>query len=267
MESLVNVVAALLAVWSVWMAHRPPDRTHPWGHGKAEFVSAAVEGGLILAAAAAVIFKCVHELRTPADPIERVDLGMALLGGTVAVNGIVGTWLLRLGRRGGSAALEADGTHLLADAWTSGAAILSLVLVRNTGMAWIDPAVALVMAVWLVWNGWNVVRGSLGDLMDEQDQSDRSKVEAILQRHREGHAPGICGYSHVRSRHSGREHRIEFHVQLPSTTDLHTAHEIATELEREVAQALAGTAMAHVEPCTEGACARCHVGSRGSAVR
>jgi cation diffusion facilitator family transporter len=257
MESLVNVVAALLAVWSVWMAHRPADRTHPYGHGKAEFVSAAVEGGLILAAAGAVVFKCLHEFRSPADPIERVDLGMALLGGTVVVNGIVGTWLLRTGRRGGSAALEADGTHLLADAWTSGAAILSLVLVRNTGMAWIDPAIAMAMAAWLVWNGWIVVRHALGDLMDEQDQGDRSRVEAILQRHREGQAPAICGFSQVRSRHSGREHRIDFHVQLPSATDLHTAHEVASELEREVARALAGTAMAHVEPCADHACTRC----------
>jgi cation diffusion facilitator family transporter len=257
MESLVNVVAAILAVWSIWMAHRPPDRTHPYGHGKAEFVSAAVEGGLILAAAGAVVFKCIHEFRAPAEPIERIDLGMALLGGTVAVNGVVGTWLLQLGRRGGSVALQADGTHLLADAWTSGAAILSLVLVRNTGMGWVDPAIALLMAGWLVWNGWTVVRASLGNLMDEQDQGDRTQVEAILQRHREGRPPVICGFSHVRSRHSGREHRIEFHVQLPAATDLHTAHEISTELEREVAQALAGSAMAHAEPCVDQVCPRC----------
>jgi divalent metal cation (Fe/Co/Zn/Cd) transporter len=82
-------------------------------------------------------------------------------------------------------------------------------------------------------------------------------VEAILQRHREGRPPVICGFSHVRSRHSGREHRIEFHVQLPAATDLHTAHEISTELEREVAQALAGSAMAHAEPCVDQVCPRC----------
>ena len=257
MESLVNVVASLLAVWSVWMAHRPPDRTHPWGHGKAEFVSAAVEGGLILAAAGAVVFKCVHEFRAPPQPIERVDLGMALLGGTVLVNGFVGTWLLRLGRRGGSAALEADGTHLLADAWTSAAAMLSLLLVRNTGLGWIDPAIALLMAAWLVWNGWSVVRGSLGDLMDEQDQGDLTRVQGILQRHRDGTPPAICGFTQVRSRPSGREHRVEFNVQLPAGTDLHAAHEISTHLEREVAEALGGSAMAHAEPCTEPGCPRC----------
>lgn len=267
MESLVNVVASLLAVWSVWMAHRPPDLTHPWGHGKAEFVSAAVEGGLILAAAGAVVFKCVHEFRGSPDPIERVDLGMSLLGGTVVVNGIVGTWLLRLGRRGGSAALEADGTHLLADAWTSGAAMLSLMLVRNTGLSWIDPAIALAMSAWLVWNGWSVVRGSLGNLMDEQDQGDRTRVEGLLQRHREGEAPAICGFSHVRSRHSGREHRVEFHVQLPATTDLHAAHEVSTQLEREVEAALGGSAMAHAEPCTDGSCPRCRGGSTRSGLR
>lgn len=260
MESLVNVVASLLAVWSVWMAHRPADRTHPYGHGKAEFVSAAIEGGLVLAAAGAVAFKCVNDFGAPEQPLRSIDMGLLLLASTVLVNGVVGGWLLHLGKSGGSAALEADGIHLLSDAWTSGGAIISLILVRATGMQWIDPVIALLMAAWLVWCGWRVVRRSLGNLMDEQDLGDLDRVQKLLDRHCRdgGAAPRVCSFHKVRSRHSGREHWVDFHVQLPADTDLRTAHELATQLEDEIERTLGGTATAHAEPCKDAACTNCH---------
>jgi cation diffusion facilitator family transporter len=260
MESLVNVVASLLAVWSVWMAHRPADRTHPYGHGKAEFVSAAIEGGLVVAAAGAVAVKCVNDFGAPEQPLQNIDWGLLLLASTVLVNGVVGGWLLHLGKSGGSAALEADGIHLLSDAWTSGGAIISLILVRSTGMQWIDPVIALLMAVWLVWCGWRVVRRSLGNLMDEQDLGDLDRVQQLLDQHCRdgGTAPRVCSFHKVRSRHSGREHWVDFHVQLPASTDLHTAHELATQLEDEIERTLGGTATAHAEPCKDPACPNCH---------
>ena len=260
MESLVNVVASLLAVWSVWMAHRPADRTHPYGHGKAEFVSAAIEGGLVVAAAGAVAVKCVNDFGAPEQPLQNIDWGLLLLASTVLVNGVVGGWLLHLGKSGGSAALEADGIHLLSDAWTSGGAIISLILVRSTGMQWIDPVIALLMAVWLVWCGWRVVRRSLGNLMDEQDLGDLDRVQKLLDQHCRdgGTVPRVCSFHKVRSRHSGREHWVDFHVQLPASTDLHTAHELATRLEDEIERTLGGTATAHAEPCKDPACPNCH---------
>ena len=263
MESLVNVVAALLAVWSVWMAHRPADRTHPYGHGKAEFVSAAIEGGLVLAAAGAVAFKCVNDFGAAEQPLQSIDMGLLLLASTVLVNGVVGGWLLHLGKSGGSAALEADGIHLLSDAWTSGGAIISLILVRASGMQWIDPVIALLMAAWLVWCGWRVVRRSLGNLMDEQDLGDLDRVQKLLDQHCRdgGTVPRVCSFHKVRSRHSGREHWVDFHVQLPANTDLRTAHELATQLEDEIERTLGGTATAHAEPCKDAACTNCHRGA------
>jgi cation diffusion facilitator family transporter len=260
MESLVNVVASLLAVWSVWMAHRPADRTHPYGHGKAEFVSAAIEGGLVLAAAGAVAFKCVNDFGEAEQPLQSIDMGLLLLASTVLVNGVVGGWLLHLGKSGGSAALEADGIHLLSDAWTSGGAIISLILVRASGMQWIDPVIALLMAAWLVWCGWRVVRRSLGNLMDEQDLGDLDRVQKLLDQHCRdgGTVPRVCSFHKVRSRHSGREHWVDFHVQLPANTDLRTAHELATQLEDEIERTLGGTATAHAEPCKDAACTNCH---------
>jgi cation diffusion facilitator family transporter len=206
-----------------------------------------------------VAVKSVSDFGSGAEPLERIDAGVLLLVATVAVNGLVGGWLLHLGRTGGSAALEADGVHLLSDAWTSGAAIASLLLVRSTGLQWIDPVVALVMAAWLVWCGWRVVRRSLGNLMDEQDQGDLVRVQALLEAHcrDEGPEPRICSFHKVRSRHSGREHWVDFHVQLPAGTDLRTAHEQATRIEDEIEATLGGTATAHVEPCRSPECRRC----------
>ncbi len=261
LEGFVNVAASVLAVWSVWMAHRPADTTHPYGHGKAEFISAGVEGGLIVAAAGALVFKCVLDFRAGQTLIQEIDMGLMLLAGTAVVNGLVGGWLLRLSKVGGSAALEADGLHLLSDAWTTGAAMVSLILVRTTGVQWVDPLIAFLMSMWLIRCGWRVVRRSLGNLMDEQDQGDLARVEQLLRTHCKsgGGSPQICSFHKVRSRHSGREHWVDFHVQLPSSTDLHAAHTIATQLEEAIERNLGGTATAHTEPCDRATCERCRV--------
>ena len=143
---------------------------------------------------------------------------------------------------------------------TSGGAIISLILVRASGMQWIDPVIALLMAAWLVWCGWRVVRRSLGNLMDEQDLGDLDRVQKLLDQHCRdgGTVPRVCSFHKVRSRHSGREHWVDFHVQLPANTDLRTAHELATQLEDEIERTLGGTATAHAEPCKDAACTNCH---------
>jgi divalent metal cation (Fe/Co/Zn/Cd) transporter len=120
--------------------------------------------------------------------------------------------------------------------------------------------IALLMAVWLVWCGWRVVRRSLGNLMDEQDLGDLDRVQKLLDQHCRdgGTVPRVCSFHKVRSRHSGREHWVDFHVQLPANTDLRTAHELATQLEDEIERTLGGTATAHAEPCKDAACTNCH---------
>jgi cation diffusion facilitator family transporter len=146
LESIVNIVASGMAFVVLRIAHTPPDANHPYGHGKIEFLSAALEGGMICAAAGAIIVKAVHDLRTPELAIEHLGFGLSVTIGGGVINAMVGLMLLRLGRRSGSATLVADGQHLLSDFITSVGAIVALVIVQTTGWSVADPLVALLMA-------------------------------------------------------------------------------------------------------------------------
>jgi cation diffusion facilitator family transporter len=250
MESVVNVAASAMVIWSVWMAHRPADESHPYGHGKAEFLTSAIEGGMISVAMLVVAVRSVLELIEGSPPVQQVDAGLLLLAATIMANGGVGLWLIRMARRTKSSALHADGVHLISDAWTSGAAIAALIMERWTGLVWVDPAIALTMAVWVGWIGYRLIRRALGDLLDEQDLADLARVEAILRDHArpDGPLPRIASFHKIRTRHSGRDHWIDFHLQLPGDMDLRRAHEVASDIEEKIEAALGGVATAHVEP-------------------
>ncbi|MCE9618362.1 MAG: cation diffusion facilitator family transporter [Planctomycetes bacterium] len=252
MESVVNVAASALVIWSVWMANRPADESHPYGHGKAEFLSSAMEGGMISVAMLVVAVRSALELFDQTAHVHEIDSGLLLLAFTIMANGGVGLWLIQVARKTQSSALHADGVHLISDAWTSGAAVASLLLVRWTGLAFLDPIIALVMSVWVGFVGYRLIRRALGDLLDEQDLADLAKVEEILKSHAraDGPLPRIVSYHKVRTRHSGRDHWVDFHLQLNGEMDLRRAHDVATEIENKIEAALGGTATAHVEPAS-----------------
>lgn len=256
-ESMVNVVASLFAFWAVWNAHRPADRTHPYGHGRFEFVSSSVEGALIAAAAVSIVWQSIGSIARPTLDMQRLDAGMALIGATIVANGAVGAWLVWLGKRTGSVALGTDGKHLLTDAITSLAAIGALLAVHATGWKWVDPVVAMGMAAVILAVGYRMVRRSMGELVDEQDPDDYRKVSGILDSHLQGkpgaREPLIRGWHKLRTRHLGRHHWVDFHVQVPGDMDVRRAHDIASQIEHEIEQALGGgreggNATAHVEP-------------------
>lgn len=256
MESIVNVVASVVAFAVIRVAHAPPDEAHPYGHGKAEFLSAALEGGMICAAAGAIIVKSIHDLQTPELKVEQLGLGLAITIGGGIVNAITGFMILRLGRRTGSATLVADGKHLLSDFITSAGAVAALVIVQLTGHAEADPIVALMMAAYLVIVGAKLLKQSTDMLMDKQDPEDEKLLRGILDAHVAGAAPRICSYHKLRHRHTGRYHWVDFHLMVPSVMSVKDAHEIASAIEGEIERALGdGDATAHIEPCEGcGAC-------------
>jgi cation diffusion facilitator family transporter len=251
-------VAGAFALWAIAQSHRPADSTHPYGHGRFEFLSATVEAALVGAAGASIVWEAGHRLVSGAEMPQRLDAGLAIIGAAGLANAVLGGWLLRLGRRNGSSALVADGQHLVSDALTSLAAVGALVAVRTTGIAWIDPVVALLMAAVLVAMAARTMRRSLGDLVDEQDARDYELVRSILDAHVErpgapAREPIIRGWHKLRTRHVGRHHWVEFHLQVDGSMDVRAAHELASAIEHEVEQALAsgvdgGNATAHVEP-------------------
>lgn len=257
LESIVNVLAGAGMLWAIHASHRPADRNHPYGHGKAEFMIAGAEGAMICLAAAVILFRAVEQLWTGAKP-EQLGLGIWLIIVAMLVNAGAGAWLIVSGRRSQSIALEADGKHLLSDAITSVAVLIALVLVKLTGWNWLDPLTAIIVAAFISVVGYRLLRTSSAGLMDEQDMKDDAMLRSMLDAHVGASAtkePRICGYHKLRHRHTGRYHWIDFHLLIPPKTDVAEAHRIASLIEHEIETALGyADATAHVEPCEDVAC-------------
>jgi len=178
----------------------------------------------------------------------------------MAVNGGVGLYLVRTGRRQGSLTLVADGNHLFSDAVTSAAALVALALVRFTGWAWADPGVAIAIALYIGTTGLHLLRRAYAGLMDEQDVDDDRQIRSILDAHvgRAGQEPRICSYHKLRHRHSGRYHWVDFHLVVDARMNVDAGHRLASSIEYEIEQRLGeGNATAHVEPCRGEECAAC----------
>lgn len=261
MESIANVGASAFALFAIRLAAQPADVRHPYGHGKVEFMSAAIEGLLILLAAGVTLYTSIGLLLHPREmglPI----VGIALMGLATAINGAMGLNLIRLGKKRGSITLESDGKHLLSDAVTSIAAMVALGLVMITGKAWIDPAIALCIAFYIGWIGVQLIRRAYAGLMDEQDIADANLLKHLLDQHigPTGDLPRICSYHKLRHRHSGRYHWVDFHMVIPAGMTVGQAHDIASNIEYEIERHLGigdANATAHIEPCSEHDCPVC----------
>ena len=268
LESIVNVVASIVAAWSLILAHQPADAQHPYGHGKVEFLSAGFEGGMILIAALVIVQRAIEEMiRGP--EVHKVSLGLWLIILAGAVNGLVGLYLIRAGKRAGSATLKADGKHLLSDAVTSVAVMAALLIMYvQPGWTWVDPIAALIVAIYISYLAIGLLSESAAGLMDRQDVHDEALLKRILDSHLapDGKQPQICSYHKLRHRHSGRYHWVDFHIMVPSTWDIARSHEAASAIEYEIEQALGeGNATAHVEPCVADSCETC-ASNRGTVV-
>lgn len=261
LEGIVNVTASAFAMYALVLAHRPADPEHPYGHGKIEFFSAGLEGGMILLAAVVGVSKAIDTLIRH-QKLLTTQLGTGLLLMTIALitNALVGGYLVRAGRKQSSLTLEADGWHLISDAITSAAALVALLLVWGSGWWPADPMIAIAVSFYIALTGIRLIRRSAAGLMDEQDAADNAAIRTILDAHvgPAGIPPHICSYHKLRHRHSGRYHWIDFHVVLPGGLDIETGHRSASVIENEIEQALGeGNATAHIEPCPTAECPNC----------
>lgn len=257
MESVVNVVAAGLLLYSLTVAARPPDPDHPYGHGKVEFFSAGVEGTLIAIAAGLILVEAVGELLRGPE-LRRLDSGLALLVAAGAVNAGLGVYLLRAGRRTGSLALTADGRHVLADVWTSAGVIVGLVAVRMTGWSWLDPLVAIAVALHVLRTGYSLVREAVGGLMDEAPEPLLEAVVAGLAAGRESAWIDAHG---LRAWRSGDFIHVDLHLGVPRYFDADALHEIDERVGAIVARAVASPneTIVHFDPCRPRQCPSCRV--------
>jgi len=259
LESIVNVLASGFALYSIILAHAPADESHPYGHGKIEFLAAGFEGGMIILAAIVIAAQAIYDLYHKQQP-EQVTYGIVLIGVAMIVNGAAGFYLIASGKRHGSYTLEADGKHLLADAVTSAAVLVALAVVHLFHAPLADPIAAICIAIYITTMSVGLLRRSAAGLMDEQDLADDAVIRQILDSHVGTAAkdPHICSYHKLRHRHSGRYHWVDFHILVPAGLNIDQGHRIASNIEYEIEQALGeGNATAHVEPCSDDTCQSC----------
>ncbi|HEY7870575.1 MAG TPA: cation diffusion facilitator family transporter [Methylomirabilota bacterium] len=255
LESIVNVVAAVFALGGIVFAGRPADRNHPYGHGKIEFFSAAFEGGLIAFAAVLIAYEVVLSLLRGPE-LRALDLGVAIVLGAGIMNLLLGWYLIRTGRRHDSLALVADGRHVLTDFYTSAGIVAGLLLVRFTGLAWLDPLVAAVVALNLLWTGFRLVRVAAGGLLDEEDPALLDRLLKVLGPHLGG---GVIRVHHLRAIRAGRFHHVDAHLVVPEFWSVERAHELTEDLADRVVKELGveGEMTLHTDPCHRAYCAIC----------
>lgn len=244
-ESGVNLIAAVVALVALHVAARPADENHNFGHGKAEYFSAGIEGLMIFVAAAFILFTSVQRFLNPA-PLESVGLGLAISTVATVVNGVVGMLLLRAGAAHRSVTLTADGKHLLTDVWTSFGVITGVLLVGLTGWERLDPIVAALVGLNILVTGFRLVSQSLVSLLDAaMPAEDLARVTAVLDRMRSADLE----FADLRTRESGRHRFISLTVLVPADWTVKRGHALADDVEVAIALDLPDTdVQTHLEP-------------------
>jgi cation diffusion facilitator family transporter len=246
MHSSIDLLASVIAFFSVRRAEEPADASHRYGHDKFENAAAAAEGMLILAGSAVIAFAAIRSLIN-GPHVERLGVGIVVIGFAAVTNLAVSSWLFRRARETSSPALAGDAAHLRTDAYTSIGVLVGLALVSVTGAEWLDPVVALIIAVAIVVTGMQITIGSLRVLVDEALPDDEL---AVITSTIEGFAGrGVVGYHQLRTRQAGARRYVDLHVQFAAGTTLEEAHRTAHELQDEIAAGLNGAdVLIHLEP-------------------
>ncbi|NOX63801.1 MAG: cation transporter [Chloroflexi bacterium] len=246
MEGGVNLTAAIIALFTLKTVERPPDATHEYGHDKAGYFSAGIEGTLILVAAIAILAASINRLLHPA-PIENPDIGLFIAGAAALVNLVVGQILIRTGKQHRSITLEADGHHLMSDVWSSAGVMVGVGLAVFTGLEWLDPVVGLAVGVKIGYEGLRIMHHAASGLMDPAiPPQERAVLEEILDEF--GREWGVEWHG-LRTRQSGARRFINVHILAPPEWTVQQAHDLSEALEAAVRERMRGVIMfTHVEP-------------------
>ena len=245
-ESGINLVAAAVGLWALKLSAKPADANHHFGHARAEYFSAQVEGSLILLASVAIIYTAIDRLINPV-PVEQLGIGLVFSVVTTALNGAVGVVLIRAGKKYRSTTLDADGHHLLTDVWTTVGVIVGMALVWLTGWQPLDPIVALVVGANIMFTGYKLLKGAIQGLLSESLPKEENQiVYAYLDDYA---AANSVKFTSVRTTAAGRERMVNLVMQVPGDWSVAHAHDHADEVEAGVAEALGGAeTIVHVEP-------------------
>jgi len=256
-EGVVNVVAASFALGAILFAEQPTDKDHPYGHGKIEHFSAAFEGGLISLAAILIVYEGVLSWISY-EPLKSLDIGLVVTLVSGLLNGALGWYLMSRGRTLKSAALEADGHHVMSDFYTTLGLIAGVGVVWFTGLRWLDSAIAIVMGVWLLRTGFLLVRRASGALLDLEDPATVKSLVAEFNSDRPNEIITMHG---LRTLRSGRHTHVDVHLVIPEYLPIKQAHSLVEDYGKDVLKRLGmeGEFHSHVDPCYQAYCSGCTV--------
>lgn len=248
LEGLVNLVAALTALFAVWYASRPADPSHAFGHEKFEYFSSGLEGVLIIIAGLGTAGYAIRRLIVP-GVLTDLEIGTVIGLAAAGVNLVVARILLRVGRQHESIVLEADGQHLMADVWTSVGVLGGLTLVIFTGLEWLDPVLAIIVGMNIIWTGSELVGRSFNGLMDHAlPTAEQEQIRAVIA----AHLPTAAAFHMLRTRRAGQRRFVEFHLLVDGDLTVRAGHHLAHEVEAALVTAMPGLeVMIHVEPVDE----------------
>ncbi len=257
MESIVNVVASGFAFYSIHLAARPKDQNHPYGHGKVEFFSVFLEGGLIFIAGLLILGKACYNIFFP-EQVGNLVEGMGLLAFTGVVNFVLGTYMVAQSKQLNSLTLLADGKHLQTDAYSTVGLLVGLLLMHLTGLWWIDIVLSIGLGTYILFNGYKLLRKSIAGLMDESDTKLVGQVAGILQTYRKDDWIDV---HNLRVQRYGHELHIDCHVTLPNYYDLNRVHDEVSAVDALINKHLhADTELfIHADPCVPACCQYCRV--------
>ncbi len=255
LESTVNVIAGLIGVYSLYVSAKPKDHDHPYGHGKAEFISAAVEGTLITVAGFIIIYEAINNLIHP-HTISQLDYGILLVACTGIINYIAGAVCIKTGKKNNSLALISSGKHLQTDTYSTAGIIVGLALIYFTKIWWLDSAVAILFAFIIMFTGYKIVRTSIAGIMDEADETLITKLVATLNKNRRENWIDLHNLRFIKY---GATLHLDCHLTVPWYLNVHEAHKEIDALSELVHQEF-GESMelfVHSDGCLDFSCAIC----------
>jgi cation diffusion facilitator family transporter len=254
-ESIVNVVAGLVGVYSLYVSAKPKDEDHPYGHGKAEFISAAIEGTLISIAGIIIIYEALNNLVHPHE-IRKLDHGIILVAVTGAINYFAGSVCVRTGKRNNSLALISTGKHLQTDTWSTVGIVVGLILIYVTKLVWIDSIVAILMSIFIIYTGYRILRSSVAGIMDEADTKLLAKMVQMLNEHRK---VNWIDLHNLRVIKYGTTIHVDCHLTVPWYLNVHEAHleidDLASLVKKEFGESV--ELFVHSDGCMEFSCPIC----------
>jgi cation diffusion facilitator family transporter len=256
LESIVNVSAGFIGLYSLYISAKPRDMDHPYGHGKAEYLSAAIEGTMVGAAGAIILYKAIQHLLHPVE-LKQLDQGIYLIAGTAVANYVMGYFCLRTGQKNDSAALIASGRHLQSDTVSTVGIIAGLALLFFTGYQWIDSVVAIIFGVYIMYTGYRIIRSSIAGIMDEADVKLLKKMVVALNMHRR---VNWIDLHNLRVIKYGSVLHVDCHLTIPWYLNVNEAHNevdaLAALIRKEFGESM--ELFVHTDACLPFSCRICN---------